>query len=150
MSGRVGDDVHADGGARSGTAAERVWAAMRSLVLDRHDVRAAASAELGLSFFKIKVLRRVAAEPSTMRVLAERLGSDPPYVTVVVDDLVARGLVERRCDPADRRRRIVTPTTDGAALAARAEAILATPPPALAALPAADLATLDDLLSRLL
>lgn len=132
------------------SAAERVWATMWTFVHDRHDARAAVTAELGLSFFRVKVLRRVAREPSTLRDLVARLGSDPPYVSVVVDDLVERGLVERSSDPADRRRKIVTVTPEGAAVAARADRILATPPPALAAMPEEDLATLEALLTRLM
>lgn len=131
-------------------AAERVWAAMRTLVLDRHDARPRACAELGLSFIKIKILRRVAAGPLTMRELAQRLHSDPPYVTVVVDDLVERGLVLRENDPADRRRKIVSATGEGAALAARAEVILSTPPPALSSLPEPELVALDAALARVL
>lgn len=134
----------------AGGAAERVWAAMRTLVLERHDARPRACAELGLSFFKIKVLRRAAAQPLTMRELTQRLNSDPPYVTVVVDDLVERGLVVREGDPADRRRKIISLTAEGARLAARAEEILSTPPAALQDLPPDELATLDAALARAL
>lgn len=123
---------------------------MRTLVLDRHDARPRACAELGLSFFKIKVLRRVTREPLTMRELAQRLQSDPPYMTVVVDDLVERGLVLRKCDPTDRRRRIVSATAEGAALAVRAEEILSAPPPALVTLPHQELRLLDAMLARIL
>lgn len=139
-----------DASATDAGAAERVWAAMRTLVLDRHDARPRACAELGLSFIKIKVLRRVASEPLTMRELALRLHSDPPYITVVVDDLVERGLVLRECDPADRRRRIVSATAEGAGMAARAEEILSAPPPSLRSLPEGDLRTLDAMLARVL
>ena len=130
------------------TPAARVWAAMRDLVLD-HDHRDEVCAALGLSFFRIKVLRRVAAEPVTMGVLVESLGSDAPYVSVVVDDLAGRGLVERTSDPADRRRKIVSVTAAGAAAAARAQELLLTPPAVIAALPAADLEALDRILGAL-
>jgi DNA-binding MarR family transcriptional regulator len=130
------------------TPAGRVWGVMRELVLD-HDRRDEVGAELGMSFFRVKVLRHVAAEPATMGVLAESLRSDAPYVSVVVDDLVRRGLVVRAADPGDRRRKIVSVTAEGARAAARAGELLAVPPAALAALPADDLAALERLLAGL-
>jgi DNA-binding MarR family transcriptional regulator len=130
------------------TPATRVWEAMRELVLgnDRRDEVAAA---VGISFFRVKVLLHAAAGPVPMGVLAESLRSDAPYVSVAVDDLVRRGLVVRTEDPGDRRRKIVTITPDGARAAARAGALMTTPPAALAALPAADLAVLDRVLGGL-
>lgn len=129
-------------------AARRVWAAMRALVTE-DDRRAELCAALGMSFFRVKVLRRIAAEPTTGGLLAERLGSDPPYVSVVVEDLVQRGLVVRTPDATDRRRKVLSVTVAGERAAARAEALLATPPRALADLPAEHLADLDRLLSGL-
>ncbi|HEX8094117.1 MarR family winged helix-turn-helix transcriptional regulator, partial [Jatrophihabitans sp.] len=85
----------------------------------------------------------------TMRELAGRLGTDPPYTTVVVDDLERRGLVRRSTSPDDRRVKIVTLTEAGARAAAVAEEILSEPPPALAALDAGDLAELTRILNRL-
>lgn len=127
-------------------AARRVWATMRALVTE-DDRRAELCAALGMSFFRIKVLRRIASEPTTGGLLAERLGSDPPYVSVVVDDLVRRGLVVRTPDVTDRRRKVLTVTAAGERAAARAEALLATPPRALTDLPAEHLADLDSLLA---
>lgn len=122
-----------------------VWATMRTLVLEA-DRRAEVCAALGMSFFRIKVLRRIASEPTTGGLLAERLGSDPPYVSVVVDDLVRRGLVARTQDPDDRRRKVLSVTTAGAAAAGEAEALLAAPPRALTDLPPQDLADLGRIL----
>ena len=128
--------------------ATRVWESMRTLVLEA-DRRDEVCAALGMSFFRIKVLRRVAGEPMTMGVLAERLGSDPPYVSVVVDDLVRRGLMARTEHPDDRRRKIVSVTAAGARAAAQAEQLLATPPSALVGLPVAELAALNRVLGGL-
>jgi DNA-binding MarR family transcriptional regulator len=133
-----------------GEQAARVWEAMRTLVLERHDRRDEVCAAMGMSFFRVKVLRRVAAEPVTMGLLAERLGSDPPYVTIVVDDLERRGLVLRSPDPDDRRRKIVSVTEAGVRAAAEAGALLAAPPPVLLALPADRLAVLSEILADLL
>ena len=129
--------------------AESVWGRMRMLVLDRYDVKAAACAALGMSFVRLKALQQISAAPVTMRDLAAMLASDPPYVTLIVDDLARRGLVTRSPNPADRRSRIVTATEAGHAAARRAEEILGEPPAALRALDDADLATLDRLLARL-
>lgn len=126
-------------------AAHRVWAAMRALVTE-DDRRAEVCAALGMSFFRIKVLRRIAAEPTTGGLLAERLGSDPPYVSVVVEDLVQRGLVHRTRDATDRRRKVLTVTAAGERAAAEAEALLATPPGVLTGLSAEHLADLDRIL----
>ncbi len=131
-------------------AAARVWQNIRALVLDSHERRKETAEALGMSFFRVKALRRIAARPSGMSELAELLQSDRPYLTLIVDDLVKRGLVERRQDPRDRRCKIVSATPAGHAAAARANAILGVPPPALAALPAADLAALDRIVAVLM
>ena len=91
---------------------------MSDLVL-AHDRKAAVSEALGLSFARVQALRRLAAEPLTLRALAERLAADPPYVTLIVDDLEQRGLVERRPHPEDRRAKLVRLTRAGRAAAAR-------------------------------
>ncbi|AIJ21373.1 MarR family winged helix-turn-helix transcriptional regulator [Amycolatopsis methanolica] len=130
------------------TAAERVWERMQD-VLGRHDRRKAVTEALGLSFIKIKALRRLASGPLTLADLAERLNTDRPYVTLVVDDLEHRGLVSRTVHPADRRRKLVAVTPAGAEAAATAERILKEPPASLAALDADELAELDRLLTKL-
>jgi DNA-binding MarR family transcriptional regulator len=127
--------------------ARRAWRAMSDLVLEQ-DRRAAVSEALGLSFARVRALRRLAPEPLTMRALAERLGADPPYVTLMVDDLEQRGLARRTPHPRDRRAKLVELTADGAAAAARADAILDEPPAALRDLPAKDLAALVRMLER--
>lgn len=125
--------------------AGRVWERMRVFVLD-HERRREVCEALGMSFIRIKALRRVARGPLTMRELTEQLMTDQPYTTLVVDDLERRGLVARTADPADRRRKIVSVTTAGAITAARAGEILAEPPPGISALDEADLAVLERIL----
>jgi DNA-binding MarR family transcriptional regulator len=131
-------------------AAARVWQGLRTLVLDRHDAKAAACAELGMSFVRVRALRLVAAGPLALGTLADRLGTDPPYVTVIVDDLQRRGLVTRQPNPADRRSRLVTITPAGETAAGTAERILSSPPRPLLDLDEADLATLDRIVATLL
>ena len=99
-----------------------------------------------MSFGRGRAVRRLARRPMSMGELAAALGIDPPNATVVVDDLEAQGLVRRRPHPTDRRAKLVEATRKGKALARRADAILATPPPALGALGADDLETLRRIL----
>ncbi|WNI15414.1 MarR family winged helix-turn-helix transcriptional regulator [Actinacidiphila sp. ITFR-21] len=135
--------------AEGADAAERVWRNLRALVLERNERRKETAEALGMSFFRVKALRRIAAAPSRMSELAAELASDRPYLTLVVDDLEGRGLVERRQHPTDRRFKIVSATPEGHRAAARANAILGTPPPALLALSPADLAALDRITTAL-
>ena len=126
----------------------RTWRAMSELVLD-HDRKIAVSEALGLSWVRVLALRRLATEPLTLRGLAERLASDPPYVTLMVDDLEKRRLVRRKPHPEDRRAKLVELTAAGRAAAARADAILDEPPPALHDVPAEDLEAVLRVLERL-
>jgi DNA-binding MarR family transcriptional regulator len=125
-----------------------VWGRIRTLVLD-NNVRVEVSEALGLSFTKIRALRRLLARPLTMRELAAELVTDKPYVTQIVDNLEDMGLVTRSVSPEDRRLRIVTLTEPGRVAAERAEEILNRPPAALAALPPDDLAVLNRILGTL-
>ncbi|GAA4550765.1 MarR family winged helix-turn-helix transcriptional regulator [Amycolatopsis samaneae] len=130
-------------------SAGRSWQRMRSLVLESHDRRPRVVAELGMSFIRIKALRRVARGPLTMTELTEQLSTDKPYTTLVVDDLEERGLVERSVSPTDRRRKIVTITAAGLDVFATAERILNEPPAELLALEPGELAELDRILGKL-
>jgi DNA-binding MarR family transcriptional regulator len=135
-------------GARDGDLARRAWRAMSDVVLD-HDRKVAVSEALGLSFARVRALRRLAAEPLTLRALAELLAADPPYVTLMVDDLEERGLLHRMPHPKDGRAKLVELTAAGRAAAARADAILDEPPAALRDVSAKDLAALLRVLERL-
>lgn len=130
--------------------AARAWQGLNTLLMERHNRRKAVAEALGMSFSRIRALRRLAAGPITLRELAERMTTDPPYTTVVVDDLVRRGLAERIANPADRRSKLVRLTDEGQARAARALDILTTPPDALLALPAEDIEALDRVVAKLL
>jgi DNA-binding MarR family transcriptional regulator len=127
--------------------AAAVWAMVCDLVLDNERRREASDA-LGMSFGRVRALRRIAAGPMPMGELAMALGIDPPYTTIVVDDLERQGFVERRPHPTDRRAKVVVATRRGKEAARRAEAILGTPPAELARLEAADLEELARILRR--
>jgi DNA-binding MarR family transcriptional regulator len=134
-------------GARRDRLARQAWQAMADLVLD-NERRREVSEQVGLSFGKIRALRRVAKRPMPMRELAAILGVDPPNLTPVVDDLEQAGLVERQAHPTDRRVKLVVATPAGAALAQKADEVLARPPIGLRDLPADELDALVRILSR--
>jgi DNA-binding MarR family transcriptional regulator len=77
------------------------------------------------------------------------MGTDAPATTVLVDDLEARGLVERQPHPEDRRAKLVSLTTAGRRQLAAAQRVIDEPPAAFAALPAKDLALLRRVLDKL-
>ena len=120
---------------------------MADLVLD-NERRREVSEQVGLSFGKVRALRRIAHRPMPMGELATVLGVDPPNLTPVVDDLEHMGLVERRAHPTDRRAKLVVATPAGASLARRAQQILEQPPVGLSELPADDLEILGRILAQ--
>ena len=124
------------------------WERIRTMVYDDNR-RAEVSAALGLSFIKIKALRRLLVKPMPMRDLGALLVMDKPYMTQVVDALEERGLVVRTVDARDRRCRIVSLTEQGREAALRSEEILNRPPASLAQLPDHDLAELTRILESL-
>jgi DNA-binding MarR family transcriptional regulator len=128
-------------------AAREVWLLMSDLILDNERRRDVADA-VGMSFGRARTIRRLARRAMSMSELADALGIDRSNATVVVDDLEAQGFVRRRPHPTDRRAKLVEATAKGKRLARRAEAILATPPPAITALSAEDLQMLRALLER--
>ncbi|WP_372409824.1 MarR family winged helix-turn-helix transcriptional regulator [Streptomyces luteireticuli] len=129
--------------------ARRAWGGLREVVLGGNERRKEVVEALGMSFFRVKALRRIAKGALTLRELAESLATDRPYTTLVVDDLARRGLVVRSENPADRRSKIVSVTEEGRCAAERAEAILGTPPAALLALPEGELVELERIVGRM-
>jgi DNA-binding MarR family transcriptional regulator len=75
--------------------------------LRRWQDRAAPPAPAPLSPRHIAALEQIRGGPVTVGELAFRLGLTLPTVSGVLADLDRAGLVERRPDPADRRRTIV-------------------------------------------
>ena len=79
-------------------------------------------AALGLSGRQYVVLAVMDSdEPASQLELATLTGLLPAQVVPVLDELEARGLVERRRSESDRRRSVVRLTDDGRALLARAD-----------------------------
>lgn len=74
----------------------------------------AAFAPLGMSPRQYNVLATAASLNSpSQQELSRRLGIDPNVMVGVIDELERQGVVERRRNPADRRRYIVAPTERG-------------------------------------
>jgi DNA-binding MarR family transcriptional regulator len=91
-----------------------------------------------------------ASEPLSQTTLKERLLVTGPTVTGVVDSLERRGLVRRRLDAADRRRRLIEITPKGRAVAADFLPVVhAAERPWLACLSNAEQRTLLDFLGRI-
>jgi len=128
-------------------AAREAWLLMSDLVLDNQRRREVTDA-LGISFARSRALRRLAREPMSMGELAAMLGTDPPNMTGIVDDLEDQGLVRRRPHPTDRRAKLVEATRKGKDMARRADAILRRPPAELSALDVGDLEELRRILAR--
>ncbi|HEY7779442.1 MAG TPA: MarR family transcriptional regulator [Ktedonobacterales bacterium] len=77
-------------------------------------------AHLELSMGQLKTLMIVATrQPTNVSGLAEALALSKPTASMLVDRLVQLGFVARTEDPDDRRRTLVTPTPEGAALVLR-------------------------------
>jgi DNA-binding MarR family transcriptional regulator len=127
----------------------RVWQGLRDLVLNPATQKAQVAAELGISFSRARALPRLLPAPLTLRQLAECLSTDPPYATLIVDDLQERGLVHRVRHPEDRRAKLVVLTDEGRHAARRVADIFDTPPACFSVLTPADLAELDRIVSVL-
>lgn len=97
------------------------------------------------------LLRVVAAEPGrTQQAVSGQLGLLPSRLVALVDELEARGLLERRRDPADRRNSALYVTAAGQATLREIGAVAqAHGEEFLAPLSKADRATLAELLGRL-
>jgi DNA-binding MarR family transcriptional regulator len=131
----------------SADVAREVWLRMSDLVLDNRRQREVTQT-LGMTFGRTRAIRRLARQPMSMREFAAAMGIEAPNATVMVDDLEAAGLVERRPHPTDRRAKLVEATAEGKVLAAKADEILSTPPEGLTALSDEELETLRGLLAR--
>ncbi|MFD0273559.1 MarR family winged helix-turn-helix transcriptional regulator [Kitasatospora sp. NPDC127111] len=82
--------------------------------------------------------------------LATYLRIDRTVMTYLLDDLAAAGLVERRPDPSDRRRRLILATPKGAAtLAALERQVAEAEASLLSVIDETDRAVLRELLARI-
>jgi DNA-binding MarR family transcriptional regulator len=130
--------------------ATEAWALALSIVFSERPPRVpAVAAELDVSPMGLKLLYTL--EPGAeraMSALAEELFCDASSVTGIVDRLEARGLIERRDAPRDRRVKLIALTDDGVAARARIRERLHEPPAQIAALSLDDRRALRDVLRR--
>ncbi|MBW5484101.1 MarR family winged helix-turn-helix transcriptional regulator [Streptomyces bambusae] len=109
-----------------------------------------AAASHQLTGAQARVLGLLAAEPTPMRRIAQKLKCEPSNITGIVDRLEGRGLVERRPDPADRRVKLAAATEEGLTTADRLRESLDFAREPLAGLSDVERTVLRDLLRRML
>jgi DNA-binding MarR family transcriptional regulator len=129
-------------------AADRVWNALVAAVMDtRGDWRRRVTEATGLSFGRVRALKRVADKPLTLSELADAMSVDAPAATVAVNALEKRGLVVRIAHPTNGRVKLVSITSPGRALVARVKAIVETAPAGFANLSAKELEAFERAIS---
>src|SRR5438045_231532 len=131
---------------RSDPATE-AWKRMLELMWSQRGRFMGGAGDLGLSPMQAHTLRFL-EQPRPMSELAEQLLCDASNVTGIVDRLEARGLVERRASPEDRRVKLLCLTDAGEALRDRVVERMEQPPPELGTLSPDEQRDLRDLLAR--
>jgi MarR family transcriptional regulator, organic hydroperoxide resistance regulator len=134
-----------------GTTAAGVeaWRLLFGFFWTLEDYWGSCSRKLGLPKMQAYALMLL-DEPMPMNQLAAKCDCDPSTLTGVVDRLEARGYVERRPSPVDRRVKLLAVTDAGASVRERVFDVAYEPHPAFAALSAADQRALRDILRRAL
>jgi DNA-binding MarR family transcriptional regulator len=129
--------------------ASDAWRLIFELVMEHRRSFQDGVAELDLTAMQAYALKNLDPErPLGMGELAATLRCDASNVTGIVDRLEARGAVERRPAPNDRRVKTLAVTPAGAELRRAVLALMHEPPPAIHALSLADQRALRDLLER--
>jgi DNA-binding MarR family transcriptional regulator len=127
--------------------AAEAWGLMAGLVFSTRPRILQIAHEFDLAPMQLRALREL--EPGSevpMSALAGTLLCDASNVTGIVDRLEARGLIERRPAPHDRRVKMLAVTEEGARVRERLVERMAQPPPAIARLPRSRQRTLRDIL----
>lgn len=126
---------------------------IRRIGLTSRQLGDALSRDLGLSESQGRFLAYIEAEADRgliQRDLADMSGMRAASITGVLQNLEERGLVERRADPSDDRRKTVHITAAGTALVRRfRDAVREFDAESLAVLTADEQATLQSLLHKL-
>jgi DNA-binding MarR family transcriptional regulator len=115
--------------------AQEAWELLWRVMLATKPRFMALAQEMGLSPMQLHALRVI--EPGDgvpTSSLAGKLSCDASNVTGIVDRLEARGLIERRPSPGDRRVRLLVLTEEGERLRETVYRQMTTPPPAIAGL----------------
>jgi MarR family transcriptional regulator, organic hydroperoxide resistance regulator len=145
----VSDRASAGAPDRAAPVAE-AWALIQDLIFNVQRPRwLALGAEFELTPPQLLTLRRLDPDvPVRMSEVARWLACDASNVTGIIDRLEARGFVERRSAPDDRRVKLLALTDRGGAVRDELDARMAVPPAELAALSATDRRALRDILRR--
>ena len=123
---------------------------MAAAVIDNRDAwRRAVIEKTGLPFSRIRIMRRLARRPMTVKQVAEAATIDAPAATVAVNDLEDRGLVVRETDPTNRRCKVVSLTDAGRGMVQVIEGIDDPAPDSLASLDDAQLKALKAIVDQL-
>lgn len=130
--------------------ATEAWSLALGIVFAEKPPRVpAVASEFDLTPMALKLIYSLEPDAeSSMSVLAEHLFCDASNVTGIVDRLEARGLIERRDSPRDRRVKLIALTDDGAIVRERIRQRMHEPPAQIAALSRADQRALRDILRR--
>ncbi|MFD9938123.1 MarR family winged helix-turn-helix transcriptional regulator [Streptomyces massasporeus] len=115
-----------------------------------HEDYESGAAEHALTGAQARLLSLLCLTPLPMRRLAQQLKCEPSNVTGIVDRLEARGLVERRPDPADRRVKVAAATEEGRRVARSLRESLRFAREPLAGLSEGERVALRDTLRRML
>ncbi|MBD0747169.1 MarR family winged helix-turn-helix transcriptional regulator [Streptomyces sp. CBMA152] len=121
-----------------------------TVVARYHEEYERAASEHALTGAQARVLRLLSLGPVPMRQIALKLKCEPSNVTGIIDRLEARGLAERRPDPADRRVKLAAPTEEGQTTATHLTESLNFAREPLAELSTEERTVLRDLLRRML
>ncbi len=133
------------------TPAAEAWALLHRLFHAQRRRFMEIAAEAELSPPQMGALLQLDPDhPVAMGDLAEALACDNSNVTGIVDRLEARGLVERRPAPHDRRVKMLAVTPEGAAARGRVQEGMSEPPEPLRRLRPGEARALRDLLRRAL
>ncbi len=124
---------------------------MQVLIGQRRNRFAQVAAETGLSFPQSFALQQLNPEgrPESMRALAQCLQVDPSAITGLVDRLEAKGLVERRPDPEDRRVKALVLTPRGKRVRSHLRRIVEEPPASLSRMDEKRLRVVRDVLAAM-
>ena len=142
--------MHSDALAAGGLADVLGYQLAQASVTTSRVFQHAVGAPHGLRPVEYTVLQLIAENPATSPVkLAKVLSVTKPNMTMWVERLVGRGLVQRSPSSSDKRAQELRTSDEGQALAARATALLRDSEKAvLAALSAGERAILSELLHK--
>jgi MarR family transcriptional regulator, organic hydroperoxide resistance regulator len=129
--------------------ARDAWVLLRDIAFVMKERIFAMASEFDLAPMQVHALRTLKpGEEVPMSALAVTLYCDPSNITGITDRLEARGLIERRSAPHDRRLKLLALTPEGEAVRERITEALDTPPPEIESLSRSDQRALHELLRR--